>query len=366
MNNQELYKLFKNSKLAQVATPLSTKLRGSNSPAPTHQIIYTPKSSAIRANFGIKTALPKQIGYSHIVYNDIDNFKNLPDVEKYAGPHYNRLKFQETGMVVKKAYNKGNPLFAWDTSKTVNAASRSGIDSVLAEFQLGNNASIEDVRQVLKRNPTLHAEFKRWLVKKSPESIMLKVPSKIELLLKEFVASSETIQRQELKIQDLIRKRGKETSHAPSSKIQGTGGFSYNQKGRLTNTPNGIKHGVIAPGRLVDDREAAIGGFVTAVNERTTLLQANYAKNAPGKHSRQFILPFKMNEAEITPNGGVRMHADGVKIGSWMLKTERGHSYDNRTGYVASNPKFGHASQRNLKDSSALESLLGLVSKSRD
>lgn len=366
MNNQEIYKLFKNLKLAQVATPLSKELRGTNAASPTHQIIYTPKSSAIRSNFGIKTALPKQIGYSHIVYNDLDNYKSMPDVEKYSGSHYNRLRFQETGMVLKKGYNKPNPLFAWDSAKTVNAASRSGSDSILSEFQLGNNASIQDVKDLLKKNPKFHAEFKRWLVKKSPESIMLKVPSKLELLLREFVASSPTMLKNTLSVADLTRKFGQETAHAPTNKVQGTAGFSYNQKGRLANTPNGIKHGVIAQGRLLDEREAAVGGFVAAVNERSTLLQANYTKNAPGRHSRQFVLPFRLNEAEVTPSGGVRLHADGVKVGSWMQRTDSSNSYENRANYVASNPNFGHASERNLKDSTALESLLGLVSKSKN
>ena len=104
MNNQELFKLVRDSRLAQVATPLSKKLRLGNK-FPTHQILYTPKSSAIRSNYGIKTHLPKKVGKSHIVFNDLDNKSNMPDVEKYSGPYYNRLKFQETGMVLKNYFS---------------------------------------------------------------------------------------------------------------------------------------------------------------------------------------------------------------------------------------------------------------------
>lgn len=363
MNNQELYRLFKSSKLAQVATPLSKKLRLADATTPTHQIIYTPKASASRSNFGIKTALPKQIGHAHIAYNDIDNFKNMPDVEKHSGPLYTRLKFQESGIVLKKGYNKPNPLFAWDSTKTINAASDSLADSVLSKLNLSQDTTIAEVKQILKKNPTLHAQFKSWLVERNPESVLLKLPSQIDQSLKDFIASTQTLVKHEASLEDFIRKRGASSSHSPKSKVQGTAGLSYLQKGRLTNTPNGIKHGVVAPGRLVKDREAAIGGFVAAINERSTLLQANYARNAPGKHPRQFVLPFKVNEAELTPSGSVRIQADGVKVGDWMLRTDSGHYSNN---YVASNPNFGNMTDRNEKDVSALESLLGLVSKTRN
>lgn len=361
MSNLEFYRLFKNSRLAQVATPLSKKLRGPNNAAPTHQIVYTPTASAARSNFGIKTALPKQIGQSHIVINDVDNYKNMPDVEKHAGPHYTRLKFQELGIVLKKSYDTSNPLFAWDSSRTFSESQDAG-DSVLGSFKLGQSASTADVKAILAQNPKLYRMFKKWLVAKSPESVMLKVPSKLDQLLKEFVAESPELVRRELSLGDLSRKYGVPSAHGPRSKIQGTAGLSYLQRGRLSNTPNGVKHGVIAPGRLVREREAGIGGFVAAVNERTTLLQANYAKNAPGKHSRQFVMPFKINDAELTPNGGVRMHADGVKVGNWMQSTDSAMG----GSYTASNPNFGNMAERNLKDSSALENLLGLVSKARN
>lgn len=271
------------------------------------------------------------------------------------------MKFQELGVVLKKSYNKPNPLFAWESSKT-SAKDPSTADALLSKFNLGQDATVFEVKELLRKNPTLRAEFKKWLAATSPESVMLKVPSKLEQLLKDFIASSTTLTKREKSLSDLARKNGVASSHAPKSQIQGTAGLSYLQKGRLTNTPNGIKHGVIAPGRIVREREAAIGGFIAAVNERTTLLQANYTKNAPGKHSRQFVMPFKINEAELTPTGGVRMHADGVKVGSWI---QRSDDFSLGSNYIASNPNFGNMSERNMKDSSALESLLGLVSKSR-
>lgn len=354
MNNQELFNLFKHSKLAQVAKPLQKPLRGKGS-VPTHQIVYTPKSSAIRSSFGIKTSLPKQIGFSHIVFNDIDNPKNMPDVEKYSGPHYNRLKFQESGLVLKNYYSEKNPLFPSDSTK-ISANLKSLVDSVIAELNLNNESTPEDVRQILKRNPDLYEKFQKWLTKNSPESYMTNMPSKLKKLAREFL-SSEAVSKKEFSLSDIANKGGSKI------RIQGTGGFSYNQRGRLANSPNGIKNGVIMPGRMVGDREAAIGGFIANVNDRTTMLQYNYSKNFPGKHSRQFVMPFKVNDAEITDNGRVKLYADGVKVGSWMLK---GYNPDaSEVTYEASNPNFESAGERNRKDNVPLESLLNLISNSK-
>lgn len=354
MHNNELYGLLRNSRLAQVATPLSKKLRG-ESYIPTHQIIYTPKSSAIRSSFGIKTQLPKQVGQSHIVFNDIDNPKNMPDVEKYSGKYYNRLKFQETGMVVKNFQNESNPLFPSSTTKSTTSYK---VDSILASFNLNDNATTADVTRLLSRNPELNKRFQQWLLKNSPR-LLLSKPLRYSDLLRKFLSSQSDIVRQELQLNDLARPYGKATSNAPRTKIQGTGGFSYAQKGRLTNSPNGVKYGVIAPGRMVGDREAAIGGFVASVNDRTTLLQHNYSRNFPGKHSRQFVMPFKLNEVEITGNGSVKMYADGVKVGSWMQRTNAGE-YGDRN-YEASNPNFASASMRNRNENVKLETLLNLM-----
>lgn len=362
MNNQEFYRLFKSSKLAQVATPLSKKVRGPSTSSPTHQIIYTPKSSAARSDYGMKTALPKQVGDSHIAFNDIDNSKNMPDVEKQAGSLYTRLRFQESEVVLKKSYNKANPLFAWESSKSLQGMKSDISDNITTQFNLNQNASLLEVKKTIMENPDFYASFKKWVLEHSPESFMLKVPSKFDSLLKDFISSSEFVKKRDHALEDLIKSQNKPKALGARSSVQGTAGLSYLQRGRLINSPNGIKHGSIVPGRLVREREAAIGGLVANINERTTMLQANYAKNSPGKHTKQFVLPFKINEAEMTSNGSVRLHADGVKVGSWMLRSD----LDNQSGnYTASNPNFGSLSERNQKDSSALESLLGLVSRSR-
>lgn len=357
MNNQEIYKLFKNSRLAQVATPMTKTIRGATQPVPTHQLILTTTSNALRSNFGLKTALPKQVGFSGIEFNNIDNARKMPDVEKSSGYKFNRLRFQESELVLKKAYNRPNPLFALPESKTVLSLKAGLPDTAVSKFNMGNDASLSEVKALLKRNPEIRRLFREWLLENSPESVMLKIPSKLDQLLKDFLASSPLVRKQ-FGISDLIK-----SDTSSKSTIQGSAGLSYLQRGRLTNSPNGVKSGFIAPGRLVKgNREAAIGGFVAGVNERTLQLQSNYINNAPGKHSRQFVLPFKVVEAELTPKGAVRMFADGVRVGDWMRNSDVGSSRN----YTPSNPNFNSMSERNQQDTNALEALLGLVSRPRN
>lgn len=354
MNNLELFNLFKNSRLAQVATPISAQIRGSKQLTPLHQVIYTPTSSAIRSNFGLKSALPKQVGYSGIVFNDIDNYKKMPDVEKSSGYSFNRLRFQESEIPLKKTYNKPNPLFAQPESQTARFLKSNLPDTAVSRFNMGTDTLVVEIKELLKKNPTIRKEFRQWLLEKSPETIKLKIPSKLDQLIKEFLETSPIV-RKEFGVRDLTK-----SDSSNNSTVQGTAGFSYLQRGRLSNTPNGVRSGFVAPGRLVKEREAAIGGFVAGVNDRTTQLQANYIKNAPGKHSRQFVLPFKIVEAELMSKGSVRMYADGVKVGGWMQNSDVGS-----TNYAPSNPHFSSVSDRNQQDSNALEALLGLVSKPR-
>lgn len=364
MNNQELYKLIKNSKLAQVATPLSAKMRGPNAGAiPTHQIIYTPKSSAIRSNFGMKSYLPKQIGSSHIIFNDIDNKRNMPDVEKYSGAMYNRLKFQETGAVVKNYFSESNPLFPNVSNKTNSPVGQS--DNLLSALNLSDKSSVSDVKRIMKQNPKLYSNFQKWLLQSNPDVLTSGTAANQQLLLKnlkKFLASSpeSVVTKYKVSLADFARKHGKKSNHAPASDVQGNAGFSYMPKGRFNNTPNGIKYGSIAPGRMVNDREAAIGGFVARLNDRTTSLQSNYANNYSGKHKRQFVMPFKITEAEITPQGSVKVYADGVKVGSWLQKT--GSIEVDRSNYQPSNPNFSNASERNGRDNIALQNLMNLIS----
>ncbi|CAH2354702.1 37S ribosomal protein Mrp51p, mitochondrial [[Candida] railenensis] len=362
INNQEFYRLFKNSKLAQVANPLRKTMRD-QSALPTHQIIYTPKSSAIRSNFGMKSYLPKQIGSSHIIFNDIDNKKNMPDVEKYSGSMYNRLKFQETGAVVKNFFSESNLLFPSGSTKSVQA--KSDTEDLPALFYLSSHASVKDCKKMMQRNPKLFKGFQQWLLKNKPHDLISSSNQSVLLKnLREYLktAPNDVIVKYKPSVADFTKKHGKLSNNAPSVQIQGNAGFSYALKGRFNNTPNGIKYGSVAPGRIVSDRGVAVGGFVARLNERTATLQHNYAKNYPGKHTRQFVMPFKITEAELTPEGRISLNADGVKVGSWLQETESDEPSIDRSNYQPQYPNFGSAAQRNGKNNTALQNLMNLIS----
>lgn len=317
---------------------------------PTHQIVYTPQASAYRSNFGIKTTLPSQIGRSHIVFNDIDNAKNMPDVEKYSGHLYTRKKFQETGVPVKNYFSEQNPLFPSEGTKT---KTKSSDISVLGALNLDSRSGLSQVKKVLASNTALYAKFKKWVLANHPQMLVLQVSTQtLNDLVVEFVSTHPEVARKKFSMEDMVRADNTEI------KIQGTGGFSYAQKGRLANSPNGVKHGSIAPGRIVHEREAAIGGLIAGVNDRTIMLQLNFSKNVPNTHSRQFVTPFKITDVEISENGRVKMFADGVATGKWMHKAMSG-DFDRQ--YEASNPKFARASERNAEDNAQLQNLLNLI-----
>lgn len=358
MNNQELFKLLKNSKVAQVASPLSPKLRRSTS-VPTHQIIQTPQSSAHRSNYGLKTSLPRQVGRSHVVFNDLDNFKGMPDVEKYSGQYYNLLKFKESGMVLKRRPNEPNPLFPSEVTKSKSFGSLEEDGNILSAFNLKNDASSRDVLKIIRKNPELHTKFQNWLLENNPEAILINNPANVERLLRQFIGSDVGVSKNKVKVSDFTRKLGKTARSSIASKVQGTAGFSYSQKGRLSNTPNGVKYNIIAPGRLVDDREAAIGGFVSQLSDRSVTLQSNYSKSYPGKHSRQFVMPFKLREAELNHEGKVRISSEGVIAGSWMNRMDI--PLNSKNSFTPANPNFDNADARN-SDNSSLENLLGILS----
>lgn len=357
LQSQELYNLVRNSKLSQVATPLLKSMR-SKSAIPTHQIIYTPKSSAIRSNYGIKTPLPKQIGESHIIFNDIDNYKNMPDVEKYSGKLYTRLKFQETGLALNNHFTDKNPLFPHENNKSTV---KTEDDSLTNCLNLQCKTSTNNVQAILNQNPKLYKLFQQWLVETHPDAVIESVPqSTMTSYIKQFLNKSPQVKKRQFSLNDLSKTDSNLGASSISSHIQGTGGLSYNQKGRLANTPNGVKYGVVVPGRIVGNKEAAIGGFVANLNDKTTILQQNYAKNAGGRHTRQFIMPFKVNEAELTESGSVRLYVDGVRAGNWMTRSAQ-INYHDRSKYTASHPNFGAASERNKAENENLQRLLNLI-----
>lgn len=311
MNSHELYNLVKHSKLAQVATPILKNIRG-KSAVPTHQIIFTPKASAIRSNFGLKSTLPKQIGYSHIAFNDIDNYKNMPDVEKSLGKMHNRIKFQEIGVAVKS--NPSQSLFELKAeSNTTNL-------QILTEgFNVNKNVVPSVISDILGKNKDISRKFQKWLLKNHPEAILDRQQNQAETrdLLKLFLSEAEIVKK-EIQLSDFTKTDAASSRFTAKSCVQGNAGFSYLQPGRLSNTPNGVRYGSVVPGRIVGMKEAAIGGFVSGVDDTSIRQPTQYAGNQGGRHTRQFNMPFMITGVKISNNGAVDVSATGVEAGSWM------------------------------------------------
>lgn len=356
MNNLELYRLVRNSKLAQVATPLSKQMRGTPMSVPTHQVVHTPKDSALRSNFGMKSTLPKQIGTSHIAYNLLDSASNIPDVEKMSTPHYTRLRFQELGYALQLTTLPQAKLFAHELSRLLHRpAARDAQGGLLALLNVNPSTPLAQIRAYLKKYPQLYSEFKRWKLENIPASVDLKVPVPRDEHFRQFIASGKYLQRTAPKLRDFTRT--KKTQTTPHKRdYQGTAGLSYLQSGRLANTPNGFRHGVVAPARLVKDREVVVGGIVAPINDKTVSLQARHAANYPGKHLRQFVFPVALKSAKLLTNGSLHMSTEAVQVGKWMLRIDAETSE-----YVATDTNFSDLSERNAEGVTNLADLLDLI-----
>ncbi|KAI5960529.1 MDM10 [Candida theae] len=300
----------------------------------------------LSSNYGLKTALPSKIGKSHISFNDVDNYKGMPDVEKNSGHHYTQLMFQELGMPLRTHFTSQNPLFPHPSNKSSKTQREGSLTNLL---NLNTRANTESVVKVLNNNPKLYQNFRHYVAKNHPKVLLTTTPqSEIIALVKDFLRNSQQVSKKENTVHD----RSRDNTY----NIQGTGGFSYNQRGRLQNTPNGIRNNTVTTGRIVGTKEAAIGGFVANVIDRSIALQTNYAKNYPGKQPRQFTMPFKINEAELSEDGSVRLFAEGIKTGKWSDADER---------YPTSGSSFANSSERVKADDESLESLLNLILPSK-
>ena len=155
--------------------------------------------------------------------------------------------------------------------------------SLTNTLNLPTKVQILEINKILKKNPQIYKEFRQYLIENHPNILLSSSTtttttnsSQLEIIeaLKKFLSTSSKISKKKVNLF---------TTHKIDPKfqqnqIQGTGGFSYNQKGRLRNTPNGIKYGTVVPGRIIANKEAAIMGFVASVTDRSITLQSNYAK----------------------------------------------------------------------------------------
>ncbi|CAK9435396.1 mitochondrial 37S ribosomal protein bS1m [Lodderomyces beijingensis] len=343
--SKELFELVRNSRLSQVAKPHANNIRLKTN-KPTHQVIFTPSTSAYRSNYGLKSVLPGKIGKAYISFNDIDNKKGMPDVEKNSGFHYTQQMFQEMGVPLKNHFTKHNPLFPHESNQSSRSLHEGNLTSC---FNIDPKTKTSDVINLLNQNPRLYKNFRTYVSTKHPQVILTSLePFELTSIMRQFLNESKRVKKKENTMANKLTAMGER-----NNSVQGTGGFSYNQRGRLQNTPNGIKHHTIVDGRMVGTKEAAIGGVVANVIDRSIALQLNYARNTPGAHYRQFTVPLKVNEAEFAEDGSIRMFAEGIKSGTWSETDER---------YLSTrNSVMGGRRSRGRAGDESLESLLNLI-----
>lgn len=334
--------LLRTSKLAQVAKPsarnkLPFTLRGSH--FPTHQIIETKPSSLSRNDWGLKNSIPtSKYGEKtrYMVVEKLDNLERMTEFEYNGGSQWNRIRFQELGIVPKFSMGQKNPIFNFEENKLVNNnKSADNYRQIVGDSQLRmisqvlnvdkESSSVNRIQTLKHDKATLklklnllnkyRREFKEWLLERYPESLLHKRFNSMELKDKAAIFLQEKLHSQS---------RNNPKKHL-NNKVIGTGGLSYNLGGRLKTTPHGIRDKVIVPGRILSntsnrDRSsqahggemysAAIGGFFARANFNNGT-KISYGM---GSFLRELVLPFEVNNVSMENNGRIHMTASTITV----------------------------------------------------
>lgn len=304
MKNHNLLKLLRSSRLSQTPSPISKDLR-TITRIPTHQTVICPFYKSETYDYGLKSILPKKVGTSPIIYNDLDNYKGMQDYEIYSGKSLTKLKFQESQIVPEVVFSDSNPLFYKTNNKFENK-------TLANKFGLDAYSSKNEIKKVLDSNKNLSKDFRHWIKNNHSEVNIKKLNyNKKMLLVNEFLQSYKFLKKKKLCFKDFYSNNDDDSVLIP---VQGTGGLSYNLKGRLVNSPHGVVYDKIVRGRFVSQSEVAALGFIGSVNQKTTSLQYNFVKNHKEKNTRQFVVPFKVDEVKIDEKGTVNMFLDGLNF----------------------------------------------------
>ncbi|KAH3679652.1 hypothetical protein WICMUC_000792 [Wickerhamomyces mucosus] len=296
----EFSKLLKNSRFASLAKPLGKRKGNSH---PTHQVVETRASSLHRQEWGLKYALPKKIKSRYITFNNADTMERIVDFETNGSDHWKRLRFQETGLVPKLDNSKQNPLFGSTSEQNNIVGVNREIENILNLPENLNRKDIQALKLVFKN---LRDEFREYV--KSQDIILLNKEKfkvdKFEKLARDFL--------KEYKLKSTVNKIESIETKRDEFKFNGFGGLSYNLKGRLSSTPNGIKDKKIITGRYIGaDQQntlVGIGGFTGVANKVLSKTQIQNIKSQ-GKELRESIVPFHLTEATIFKSGAVIVDA---------------------------------------------------------
>lgn len=352
--------LLRTSKLAQVAKPstrnkLPFTLRGSH--FPTHQIIETKPTSLSKNDWGLKNSIPTSKNGDrtrYMVVNKLDNLERMTEFEYNGGSQWNRIRFQELGVVPKFSLGQRNPMFNFEENKLIHNKNEKSHRQIVGDSQLRMISQVLNVKEVsksvnntqtmkedkaqLKLNLNLlnkyRREFKEWLLEYYPESLLHKRFNSMELKDKAAIFLQEKLHSQS---------KDSPQKHL-NNKIIGSGGLSYNLGGRLKTTPHGIRNKVIVPGRILsntsnrgkgpqthggDMYSAAIGGFFARANFNNGT-KISYGM---GSFLRELVLPFEVENVSMENNGRIHMVASTITV----MKPSEDDSQSRRKHHISMN-----------------------------
>lgn len=288
---------------------------------PTHQVIETKPSTLCRQEWGLKAAIPSKIKSRYLVYNDLDTLERMTTFEPNGGSQWNRLRFQEMGLAPTYNPGKSNPLFMGSASSTDRLAPLSSlmnIDSSTSSIQ-------KDVKKKLPFLKSLREEFRNWLLEKDPEA----------LRNKSFTARDMNEKAIQFLSERSLRSKGSSTTFTKNTfkNIIGTGGLTYNLRGKLKNSPNGVIQKTILPGRFLNldgnDRLAAIGGFVANATSSSPMT-SQVAYNM-GDFIRELTFPFDVQQVSVEDSGKIMIRAQVISGISQRARGKLpGRSYQQR------------------------------------
>lgn len=307
---------------------------------PTHQIIESKPTTLEFQEWGLKAPLPQKIKSQFAIFNDLDTLERLTTFEPRGSSQWNRIRFQEMG--VAPTYGgpmtgrRSNPLF-WDV-KDPHEVSHPWMHSVsLSQRRMEQkkilNSKLEQLRS--KRS-----EFRRWILENEPEAFREKnfTDREVKDLGPRFL--HDQLKTNQMSPETFFQ-------GAQTGKVIGTGGLTYNYKGRLKNSPNGILQKTVVPGRIVrsqgsTDEAMALGGFIGKIRERSTRAVGD------AHFRREHVYTFAINGINTMNDGSVEIKAS--QVDSAVIETRKqsqlfsNHQYS-KVRHTQSHSKASHPTE---------------------
>ncbi|AEY95945.1 FADL271Wp [Eremothecium gossypii FDAG1] len=301
MSSSNLSSILRNSRIAQVPKPKGPLFSPDKKYVPTHQLIENKASTMHRQEWGMKSSIPSRSKSRYLIFDELDTQQRLTSFEAIGQYQWNRIRIQELGVVPERA-TAGN---AFQTSADANAPSNplfSGFSSRLSArtplssfFGLTSKSDAKQWKAAEKKVAALRPAFKKWLQDHHPHLIIHKDqmdPADFRKRAVEFITEIAT----------------RSSGAGGSWKVVGNGGLTYGLKGRLQQSPLGIKQNTVVEGRILQtngmEKSVAAAGFVGNGMLGTNLRKVDYAM---GDLVRTARFPFEVKQARLLENGRLLM-----------------------------------------------------------